>query len=121
MAAGECLCLVRLARFWLVSLGTVSARAFHAMGRQYHDSGSSCRRIDVSGHGRKTYKADKGEDVRRLRAARRPLRFRLRSVELVHDVYLRERPVDPRYRSGAVTSRAACALPRTAEKPNLLG
>ena len=34
-------------------------------------------------------------DVRRLRAAERPLHFRLRSIKLVHDVHLRERPIDP--------------------------
>ena len=27
--------------------------------------------------------------------AERPLHFRLRSIELVHDVHLRERPIDP--------------------------
>ena len=56
--------------------------------------GSSWRRIDVSGPGGKTRKAGRG-NVRRLRAARRPLHFRLRSTELVHDVYLRERSIDP--------------------------
>jgi hypothetical protein len=30
----------------------------------------------------------------RVRPAERPLRFRLRSIELVHDEYLRERPID---------------------------
>jgi hypothetical protein len=64
------------------------------MGRRYHDRGSSCRRIDVSGHGGKTRKAGRG-NVRRLRTAGRPLHFRLQSIELVHDVYLRERPIDP--------------------------
>ena len=56
--------------------------------------GSSWRRIDVSGPGGKTRKAGRG-NVRRLRAARRPLHFRLRSIKLVHDVHLRERPIDP--------------------------
>ena len=64
------------------------------MGRQYHHSGRSCRRIGVSGDGGKTCKAGK-DDVRRLRAAERPLHFRLRSIKLVHDVHLRERPIDP--------------------------
>jgi hypothetical protein len=73
----------------------IFARAFHEIGRQYRDGGSPCRGIDVSGYGGKTCKSDKADDVRRLRAAERPLRFRLRSVELVHDVYLRERPIDP--------------------------
>ena len=63
------------------------------MGRRYHGSGSSCRRIDVSLQGGKTRKAGKG-NVRRLRAAERPLHFRLRSIELVHDVYLRELSID---------------------------
>src|SRR6516164_10332391 len=76
--------------------------------------GSSWRRIDVSGPGGKTRKAGRG-NVRRLRAARRPLHFRLRSTELVHDVYLRERSIRPRYRSGAASSQAAYASPRTAE------
>jgi hypothetical protein len=61
----------------------------------YHDSGSPCRRIGGSGHGGKTCKAGKGEPVRRLRADERALRVRLRSIKLVHDVYLCERPIDP--------------------------
>src|SRR6516165_11096979 len=93
-AASECACLVRSAQFWLASFATGSARAFHKMGRQYHDNGSPYCRVDVCGHGRKTYQAGKGEDVRRVRPAERPLRFRLRSIELVHDEYLRERPID---------------------------
>ena len=64
------------------------------MGRQYHDNGSPYCRVDVCGHGGKTYQAGKGEDVRRVRPAERPLRLRLRSIELVHDEYLRERPID---------------------------
>ena len=64
------------------------------MGHQYRDDGSPYCRIDVFDHGGKTCQADKGEDVGRLRAAERPLRFRLRSIELVHDVHLRERPID---------------------------
>jgi hypothetical protein len=59
------------------------------MGRQYRVSGRSCRRIDISGRGGKTCKPDKAEDVRCLRAAERPLYFRLRSIELVHDEHLR--------------------------------
>src|SRR6516225_3311920 len=86
-----CLLPAILANFLLA---TESARAFHEMGRRYHDRGSSWRRIDVSGPGGKTRKAGRG-NVRRLRAARRPLHFRLRSTELVHDVYLRERSIDP--------------------------
>jgi len=64
------------------------------MVRQYHIGGSPCRRIDVFGYSGETCKAGKREDVRRLRTAERPLRLRLRSIELVHDVYLRERPID---------------------------
>jgi hypothetical protein len=59
------------------------------MGRQYHDRGRSCRSIDVSGRGGKTCEPDKTEDVRCLRAAERPLYFRLRSIELVQDEHLR--------------------------------
>ena len=33
------------------------------MGRQYHDNGSPYCRVDVCGHGGKTYQAGKGEDV----------------------------------------------------------
>src|SRR5215471_18198378 len=114
-AASECACLVRSTRFWLVSFGTESARAFHEMGHQFRDDGSPCCRIDIFDHGGKTCQADKGEAVGRLRAAERPLRFRLRSIELVHDVHLRERPIDAGYRSGAATSRAASASHRTAK------
>ena len=111
-AASECACLVCSARFWLVSFGTESARAFHEMGHQYRDDGSPYCRIDVFDHGGKTCQADKGEDVGRLRAAERPLRFRLRSIELVHDVHLRERPID----AGTVLALlpAERPLPRTA-------
>ena len=111
-AASECACLVRSAQFWLASFATGSARAFHKMGRQYHDNGSPYCRVDVCGHGGKTYQAGKGEDVRRVRPAERPLRFRLRSIELVHDEYLRERPID----AGTVLALlpAERPLPRTA-------
>jgi hypothetical protein len=64
------------------------------MVRQYHIGGSSCRRIDVFNYGGETRTADKRENVRGVCTAERPLRLRLRSTELVHDVYLRERPVD---------------------------
>jgi hypothetical protein len=104
--------LVRSARFWLVSFGTIFARAFHEIGRQYRDGGGPCRRIDVSGHGGKTCKVAKAEDVRRLRAPERPLYFRLRSIELVHDEHLHKRPVD----TGTVLAllRAERLMPRPA-------
>ena len=65
------------------------------MGRQRHNRGGCCCRLYVSGSGRKTRKGDKNKDDRRLRAIKRPLYFRLRSAQLVHDEYLRERPIDP--------------------------
>src|SRR3974377_1081286 len=56
--------------------------------------GSSWGRIDVSGPGGQQRQAGR-RNVGRLRAARLPLHFRLRSTELVDDLYLRERSIDP--------------------------
>src|SRR5215813_9296389 len=72
-----------------------SKRAFHEMDCQCRDGDGSSRCIDLSGYGGKTCKDAKSKNVRRLRAAERPLHFGLRSNQLVHDEYLRERPIDP--------------------------
>jgi len=50
--------------------------------------------VDVSGNGGKTCKVVKNENVRCLRATERPLHFGLRSIQLVHDVHLRQRSID---------------------------
>jgi hypothetical protein len=71
-------------------------RPFHA-----HDSDQNCAAGSVCGNGRggvfgaggKNEKGD-GETDRRLRAVKRPLRVRLRSIQLVYDVYLQQRPID---------------------------
>jgi hypothetical protein len=66
------------------------------MVRQRHDRGRCCCHVCVSGSGDKTCKDAKSQDDWRMRATKRPLYFRLRSTQLVHGVYLRERPIDPR-------------------------
>jgi len=64
------------------------------MDTRYCNRGSASGGIDISSNGGKTCKGDKGEDVRRLRATERPLHFGLRSIQLVHDVHLRQRSID---------------------------
>jgi hypothetical protein len=76
--------------------------------------------IGVSGNGGKTFKSGKDEDDWGLRATERPLYFRLRSAQLVHDVHLRERSID----RGTVLALlpAKRLVPRPALlKSNLLG
>jgi hypothetical protein len=84
------------------------------MDTQYCNHGSASGGIGISGNGGKTCKGDEGEDVRRLRATERPLHFRLRPVELVHDVHLRQRSIDP----GAVL--ALLSAKRVVPRPALL-
>jgi hypothetical protein len=84
------------------------------MDTRYCNRGSASGGIDISSNGGKTCKGDKGEDVRRLRATERPLHFRLRSVQLVHDVHLRQRSIDP----GAVL--ALLPAKRVVPRPALL-
>jgi hypothetical protein len=90
------------------------------MGRPHHDDGRSRRRIDVSSYGGKTCKGDNGEDVRRLCAAERTVRFRLRSAQLVHDVHLRKRPIDPGAILALLPAKRLVPGPALLKKPNLL-
>jgi hypothetical protein len=63
--------------------------------RNHRVHGCAGLRINISGTGGKTCKSDEDKYDRRLRATERPLYFRLRSAQLVHDVCLRERSIDP--------------------------
>jgi hypothetical protein len=84
------------------------------MDCQYCVRGSASGGLDVSGNGGKTCQGDKNENDRSLRATERPLHFRLRSVQLVHDEHLRQRSIDP----GAVL--ALLSAKRVVPRPTLL-
>jgi hypothetical protein len=84
------------------------------MDCQYCDRGSASGGRDVPGNGGKTCPGDKNENDRRLRATERPLHFRLRSIQLVHDEHLRRRSIDP----GAVL--ALLPAKRVVPRPALL-
>jgi hypothetical protein len=109
--------LVRRARLRVICLsGTKSGRSSGAeqIRRRRRVRGCAGRGIDVCGSGGKTCEADKDQDDGRLRATERSLHFRLRSAQLVHDVYLRERSID------AGTILALLPAKRLVSRPALL-